>query len=283
MRDDFCILISSYNRAGNIPTIKSLERAGYTGDWFIVIDNESDKEPYYKEYGKEKVIYFSKDDVKHMIDRGDNFERKTGILYFRFYSFYIAEEMGYKYFMQLDDDYTDFRFKFDENFNYVHRIQMEDLDKYFNDTIEYLENTNIYTVCMAQGGDFIGGSDSGISDKVKTKRKAMNTFICSVDRKIEFKGSINEDVNSYVRDQQLGKVMLTVNFTAVQQELTQKTEGGMTEIYADAGTYIKSFYTILYSPSSVSLMLMGNKYKRIHHHVHWNRSVPKIIEEKYKK
>jgi len=283
MRDDFCILIPSFNRAGNIPTLKTLERFGYNGDWVIVIDNEEDIEPYYNEYGEDKVYYFDKEEVIDKIDRIDNFDDRNANMYFRNISFEIAEELGYTYFAMFDDDYQSFQWRFDENFDYCYN-PLEDLDSYIEGAIKYLEESGVHTVCMAQGGDFIGGSEASFSQKVKTKRKAMNTFICKVDRPIEFKGTINEDVNAYVREGQLGKVLLTVNFASVDQEGTQQKEGGLTGIYLERGTYVKSFYTVIISPSAVSLgLLRGQTASRIHHKINWRYAVPKILPEKYKK
>ena len=57
----------------------------------------------------------------------------------------------------------------------------------------------------------------------------------------------------------------------------------MTDVYLDSGTYLKSFYTIMLSPSNVKLMLMGNKNLRIHHKIIWKKTVPCILDEKHKK
>jgi len=126
------------------------------------------------------------------------------------------------------------------------------------------------------------GKKSPLAQEVRTKRKAMNTFICKVNRPIEFKGTINEDVNAYTREQQLGKIMLMTNHASIEQEMTQQEEGGLTDIYLERGTYIKSFYSVILNPSCVTLDLMGNKDLRIHHKVHWNNAVPKILSKKYK-
>lgn len=53
--------------------------------------------------------------------------------------------------------------------------------------------------------------------------------------------------------------------------------------YNEFGTYVKSFYTVLCSPSSVKLNMMGDTHYRIHHNVMWNNAVPKIISGRYKK
>ena len=43
MRNDFAILILTHGRPDNIKTLSSLKRAGYTGKYYIVIDNEDEK------------------------------------------------------------------------------------------------------------------------------------------------------------------------------------------------------------------------------------------------
>jgi len=56
----------------------------------------------------------------------------------------------------------------------------------------------------------------------------------------------------------------------------------MTDIYQDNGTYIKSFYSVIFQPSSVTVSLMGNKNMRLHHRVNWIYTTPQILDQKYK-
>lgn len=282
MRDDFCIFIISFDRPQNIPTIDSLERYGYTGEYKIVVDHESDIEPYEREHGEDTVIYLDKDGALPELDRGDNFDRRDCNVYARQQMWDLADSLGYDYFMVLDDDYTNIQYRFNEDFEY-HPEVMRDFDDYIDASIEFLENANLDTLCMAQGGDFIGGSEAGLADAVKTKRKAMNSFLCKTDRPFDFRGTINEDVNTYVRAAQYGKLLFTTNTASIEQETTQQEDGGLTGIYLDQGTYVKSFYTILYAPSCTSLMKLHDRADgRIHHQVAWNNAVPKIVPESTK-
>jgi hypothetical protein len=57
----------------------------------------------------------------------------------------------------------------------------------------------------------------------------------------------------------------------------------MVDIYADVGTYVKSFYTIIAQPSSVKIAMMGDKHYRIHHKINWNNTAVKIVSGRYKK
>ena len=56
----------------------------------------------------------------------------------------------------------------------------------------------------------------------------------------------------------------------------------MTDIYLDSGTYVKSFYTIMYAPSCTKIRPMGSVYRRLHHSINWNNAVPKVIPENCK-
>ena len=111
----------------------------------------------------------------------------------------------------------------------------------------------------------------------------MNTFLCSVDRPFKFLGRLNEDVTTYVYKGNRGDLFLTVTDLAITQLPTQSQKHGLTEAYLDSGTYVKSFFSVMYNPSCVKVSMMGEKHKRIHHKVSWKNAVPCIIEEKHRK
>lgn len=274
MRKDFCIFILSHGRPNNIKTLDTLQRYGYTGDWYILIDNEDETQAeYYSRFG-DNVLMFNKPFEANNFDPMDNFNGRKCIVYARNACFDIAKELGYKYFMELDDDYYYFGIRTPEG-----ACKIAELDKVLEMLIEYMEATTITSVAFSQGGDHIGGFD----DKVLCKRKAMNSFICCVDRPFKFMGRINEDVNTYVRLGGLGKVFLTVMNLQLDQKDTQTNEGGMTDTYIDGGTYLKSFYSVIANPSCVRVESVGIHNKRLHHSIKWDYAVPKIISSKYKK
>lgn len=52
MNEKFAVFILSYGRPNNIITLNTLKKCGYTGEWYIVIDNEDDTaDEYYKNFG----------------------------------------------------------------------------------------------------------------------------------------------------------------------------------------------------------------------------------------
>jgi hypothetical protein len=207
-------------------------------------------------------------------------ERRT-IVYARNACFEIAKKLGLKYFLELDDDYTSFEYRYIQGEKLMVR-KCKQLDRLFETMLRFLDDTNALTVALSQGGDFIGGAKSK-RYRERVTRKAMNTFFCRTDKPFTFVGRINEDVNTYTTLGMKGELILSITDASIVQKQTQSNKGGMTDAYLDMGTYLKSFFTVMYCPSCVKVGAMGDKHMRIHHHIDWRRCVPKILNEKYKK
>lgn len=280
MRDDFAVFILSHGRAKNMVTLKPLLEGGYTGKWYIVIDNEDKTADEYYEMFGDHVIMFDKLAKAREIDAGDNFDERRAILYARHACFDIAERLGIEYFLELDDDYSGFYYRWAEGES-LKAKSVKNLDRVFNAMIDFLEDTGALTVAFAQAGDFLGGVHGG-KFKQGLLRKAMNTFFFKTKNRVNFTGKQNEDVSTYVRLGSIGHLLFTVTAVAIVQSQTQSLAGGMSELYKDNGTYLKSFYTIMYCPSSVKVAMMGQTNMRIHHRVNWRCAVPKIISEDFK-
>lgn len=282
---DFCVFILTHGRPDNVITYKTLKKAGCTYPIYFVIDNEDETaEKYYKNFGKENVIMFDKKAISETFDEADNFNDRRAIVYARNACFDIAKKLGYTYFLELDDDYFEFNYRFDDNLNYVTNKYVGNLDSIFNSMIRFLEyNKQVSSIAMAQTGDFIGGAKGSFATQKTLKRKAMNTFICNANRRFYFKGRINEDVNTYTSEASKGLLLFTIPHLAINQINTQSNNNGMSSIYENQGTYIKSFYSVLFQPSSIKITVMGEKHLRLHHRVNWNNTCPKILDESYKK
>lgn len=282
MREDFALLILSHNRADRIETLDTFKKAGYTGKWYIIIDNEDKaREKYINNYGEEHIIIFDKEESAKHFDIMDNFEGKQSPIYARNTLHSIAKDLNLNYFLELDDDYDDLRIRYDED-GVLKSCIIKDFDSLANEFISFLESTNTYCICLAQMGDYIGGIGSKVYND-KLSRKAMNSFFCKTDRPFKFIGRFNDDVNMYTQLGKIGYLLFTVGNVAINQGATQQNTGGITEAYVKYGTYVKSFYSVILNPSFMKVSVMGNNHKRIHHLVEWEHAVPKIINQRYKK
>lgn len=282
-RQDFCVLILTHGRPDRVYTVDTLKRCGYTGPVYLVVDDLDSTVPQYQEEFPGQVIVFDKKAVAKTFDRGDNFENMKTIIFARNASFEIAKQLGFKYFLQLDDDYRHFQYRFDDALRYRPKV-IKDLDSIFGHLLEFFISSGATTFAFAQGGDFIGGAGNPMAESVRLKRKAMNSFFCSTDRPFKFIGRINEDVNTYVRLGSVGELILTTNQLTLEQMQTQSNAGGMTETYLESGTYLKSFYSVMYQPSSVRVALLQDREQsRLHHRVMWKNTVPMILRESIRK
>lgn len=283
MRDDFAIFILTHGRANNVITLSTLSKCGYTGRWYMVIDNEDKQaQQYYDNFGKEHVIMFDKLKKSQEFDTCDMpYAKRNAIVYARNASFDIAKELGLTYFMELDDDYIEFRNRFEKE-GMLSSAWVNDLDSMLEAMIEFLDTSGALSVAMSQMGDFIGGLGCSMF-RDRLTRKCMNSFICRTDRPFTFVGRINEDVNTYVWRASRGELMFTIADVSLNQVDTQQNKGGMTDFYLDGGTYIKSFYSVIINPSSVKISTMGVGHIRFHHNVNWENCAPKIISDKFRK
>jgi len=226
---DFAVFIMVYGRPNKNWTYDTLKRCGYSGKIYLVGDNTDLTIEKYKEKYKDELLIFDKYKASKKYDSGDNSGDLRSTMYAANTIFELAKNNGIKYFCLMCDDYYCLSYRYDTG----SRVIKNRLDFVFDKMINFYKSTNIKTIAFSQGGDHIGGFNG------KFRRKAMNSFFCSIDR--------------------------------------------LTEVYKDNGTYVKSFFSILYNPSCVKISVMNANNKRIHHSIKWINTTPMILNEKFKK
>jgi hypothetical protein len=268
----FAIFIMVHGRPDKMWTYNTLRKCGYSGKIFLVADNlDSTVDDYKKIYGNELLV-FDKELASKEMDSGDNSRDLRSTLFSANKIFDLAKENGIKHFYIMCDDYYYFGYRYDTGAKII-----KNLDKVFDLMVEFYESTNIKSIAFSQGGDHIGGF-SGI----KLKRKAMNSFLCSTERPFKFMGRMNEDVTTYVNLGSKGDLFFTFTNLQLDQKDTQNEKKGLTELYKDNGTYVKSFFSVMYNPSNVKVSMMNSNNPRIHHSIKWINTTPMIIDQKHK-
>lgn len=188
--------------------------------------------------------------------------------------------MNIETFIEIDDDITGFEWRLTAYGESIYYSIKNNIDDILTVLIEFYEKCGrIDCLSIGQtGGDFTGG---GVN-KPLSKRKMMGFFICSTRRRFEFIGRINEDVNTYAAKARAGNLFIMQMMIVFHTITTQSQKGGLTEIYLEYGTYLKSFYSVMYCPSGVKVMLFcdgqqKNEQGRYHHNINWNAVAPKIL------
>jgi hypothetical protein len=281
-KKSFAIFILTHGRPNEVVTFETLRKHGYTGKIVIVIDNEDKTaDKYRSKFGANNVVQFDKAAIGETFDIADTGKDRRATVYARNASFQIARDLGLDYFMQFDDDYISFDYRFKDGTS-LRASPIKSLNKVFEAMIDFLESSNSLTMAMAQGGDFLGGL-KGTAGKNPLLRKAMNSWLFRTNRPATFVGRMNDDVNTYVMNGIRGELVFTPTTLSVIPLPTQTVSGGMTEMYLETGTYMKSMYTVMMAPSCVTVRGMGQSNRRLHHSVRWNNCTPKIISDKHRK
>lgn len=279
--DKFAVFILSNRRPNKVFTVSTLIRCGFTGKWYILIDDEDPTLPQYEDlYGSEHIIVFNKQSAIDNTDTMTSNNDRASVVFARNVCFDIAKNLHLEYFWELEDDYHRFEYRYEQNGRLMTDL-ITCLDDILICMIKFLTESEAYTVAFSQGGDLIGGVGSSVFKK-KICRKAMNSFLCKVDRPFRFTGIMNDDVNTYITEGSRGKLFFTIAAVSLVQGVTQHNSGGLSELYTSYGTYAKSFLSVVCCPSSICVSDMGPKHSRIHHSIDWEAAVPKIISDKFK-
>lgn len=280
MESNFAVFIMVHGRPDKMWTYHTLRNQGYTGKIFLVADNTDSTIDQYKSKYKNELIVFDKQHASSIMDAGDNSGDLRSTLFASNTIFDLASERKIKHFFIMCDDYYDFYYAFPDTKG---KVVSKNLDKLFKLMVDFYETTNAKSIAFAQTGDFIGGIDNGKQMYRFSKRKVMNTFLCSTSRRFQFVGRLNEDVTTYTLLGSRGNLFLTIPVIAIGQKDTQQTKSGLSNVYLDNGTYVKSFFSVMYNPSCVKASMMNANHKRIHHSINWKATTPMIISDVYKK
>jgi len=285
MQNDFAIFILTHGRPTNIKTMATLKECGYTGRLYLVVDDEDKTlDKYIANFGKDRVVVFNKKEMADQVDEGNNFDERRTITHARNACFKIAKDLGIKYFMELDDDYISFEYRYVSRCGEKLKVHyVSNLDAVLDLYLEFYKATGFSSMAFAQGGDFIGGVENKYATKKPLIRKCMNSFICSTDRPFQFIGAMNEDVNTYVTLGSRGVLFGTIPMISLVQTATQSQKHGITDMYLRFGTYCKAFTTVMMHPSSVRISMMNTSNPRIHHLIKWQNTTPMIVSEQYRK
>lgn len=160
MRDDFAVFILSHGRSDRVFTLNPLFGGGYTGKWYIIIDDEDKEADKYKKRYGEHVYQFSKAAYDDTFDIMDLHTDRRVVVYARNACFDIAKELGIRYFLVLDDDYNAFMYRYPEQ-NSLAYADCRQLDDLFSAMVDFLDESGALSIAFAQGGDFIGGLNGG--------------------------------------------------------------------------------------------------------------------------
>lgn len=115
LRKDFCIFILTHGRPDNILTLKALEKAGYTGELFLVCDDDDKELERYKANYGDRVKVFHKEEKFDIMDgivstQGDMIgglkQYRKGLIWQAKNCFFCDTEKAFTFLGRINEDVT---------------------------------------------------------------------------------------------------------------------------------------------------------------------------------
>ena len=242
------IFILSNGRPDKVKTYDYL-KASFSGDVYILCDDQDETLPAYKDKFGSKVIVFGKDEWVKKSDPMDNFNSKKSVLYARNAVFEIAAAMGYRYFVMADDDIKDLQFRYEQDGKLLAK-PVSNVDKVIDYIVQLMNDTAISYFSFGTDKNFIGGVQNRNFQK-KVIDKVYNFIICKSGQQHSYKGIMNEDEIHNVISLSTGVLLKSLTAIQIVMEPVGKGEtGGNSETYKENGyySYTRNFYPIIACP-----------------------------------
>lgn len=255
-------------------TARTLERIGYSGDWFIVCGNNDETlEQYLARWGSERVKVFDWYEQVKATDTMDAFgfeDMPSGAVPVRNATAEISRARGERRHWQLDDDYTGFQ-HFDGRTGKRPKCDGETLARMMERMAEFADECG-----LANCGFPPSTIETDGNGALTCGKRVFNAHNLPSGGELfeEWRGRLNDDLINAINVWRHGKAELTFKCLAMNMPPTQSESGGLTDIYRDEGTVRKTAYAIMAAPGQVKLV---EKFGRYHHSADWRHIVPKIV------
>ena len=277
MKNDYAVFIISHKRP-EVETLQALKATGYTGEYFIVVDDKDSSIEEYKSRYKDHVIIFNKEEMLKVTDTIDNYQILNAAVYAMNYCIKYSREKGYKYIAIFDDDTKSIRMRYEKE-GKLKVCDISDLNKVLELYINFLEKSNFLCVSFLPAARLIGGINSEIWKK-REYNNVANIFIIRTDSPY-FKGSLYQDLTYSVLNNYRGKLVKAVLPVVYYQEPPENNlNGGLAETYTKYSKYTSIFHTVIACPSAVHIKASKDDIQII---AHKDAYVPKILRETWKK
>lgn len=280
MRNDFAIFILTHGRASDQKTLKMLKENGYTGKYFLVVDNLDEQLEEYQEKYKDHVIVFDKLAAWKITDTFHNGKMLKAVVFPRNVVFQYAREKGIKAFAMCDDDISRLNYKHIVGEKLVTEKITGNIDRIIEAYVNYAEQANITVLGMCEDGVFIGGINQLVLNGY-TPSVGKFMFFRTED-KVKYRGLYYEDnIATYDIPIQGRMSFSPTIISTVSQIDTKKTKGGMHDVYENTSSgYTCSFMVLMAHPSGIKIIEKKDVWKI---RKSQDNLRPMLLDEKWRK
>lgn len=283
MRDDFAVFITTHGRPNQQKSLDWLLSHGYTGKWFLVVDDLDDTRGSYVEKYRDHVLIFDKMKYWQELDTFNNRQHLAAVLYARQAVEDFARDMGLSAFCVMDDDISRFAARVPLQTGKLVRNLNVSADKFMSAYVDFVLGANIASLCPGTQNMYMANSCKLLED---LPGKGSNAFFRNVAIPVQWMSAMNEDLITCIDYNKRGVLMCSALLICCESSNagTGKTSGGMHELYKVMSSYERTFYAVMVDPARTFLKLSQTKSEtKFGIARKWSAGDPCIIGERWRK
>lgn len=267
------IMICTHGRPDNQLTLKTLRELGYTGQIWLVLDNEDETYScYHHNFGLcDDFVTFNKQYYIDHSDTGTIEDQRKCILYAKNCCEDWAKKKELDAFIIADDDITGFRYRYEKDGHLLSVLVTKNMDKIIEAYYTMIVDNNISASSFGDVRAYIGGV-------IKESRLPYNFVFRNTKYPFEWKSFMYEDTVSPIYNNMIGRY--TVQLPQIQfnmKEVDAKEDGGMKAVYEKLSVYKRAFTAKVFNPTSIEIAnnKVGFELKK-------DNTFPKLVSSKFK-
>lgn len=286
MLENFAVFIITYKRPDTQLTYDTLNKCGYTGKVYFVVDNTDDTiQRYIDNYGADNIIVFDKNYYINS-DRYDNCIN-SGIFSSAVYARRAVEDIAVakkiQYFAVIDDDIKNFVIRY-PICGKLKAVPIYDFDLILSSYVELLK-LGIACVGFGNARSYFGGINAFTQERLCDRILITNCYIRNSDVAVDWTSWTLEDDITVFQSSKSGNLWLSIPY--VQQVPAPFNDvvsgvGGNIDLYKLISRYKIYFSEILHFPS-MTIQCRDFATKEVKLVRKQNRQFQKIVSSRYRK
>ena len=252
MRDDFAVFILTHGRPRKQRSLNTLLRDGYTGRYYLVVDNLDTTLFEYQQLYGDKVLVFDKNEYVQKTETALSPPLTKFVVFARNAAEDFARELNCKFFGLFDDDLIHFRHRYLDN-GRLKSAEICNADEVIESILEYMEQASISTTSFGIASQYIGGS---LNKRIYTPndpylRMCFNAYFRNAKFEVNWQPNIQEDRITSIYYGRAGQIWLQLlQIELDSAPLYGKTSGGSSDVYNSVSRFLPVFFSTVYFPDT---------------------------------
>lgn len=282
MRDDFAVFICTHGRPDKQLTLDYLLSAGYTGKYYLVLDDQDETiQQYIDNYGPEHLLVFDKNHYINTTEVGSNNPPFKCIVYAKNAVEDIARDMNLSAFMVSDDDNLKLRYRYPEKDKLKTLDVKHNLDSVFEAYIDVMLESHMTATAFGFAQFYFAGSGSFSPERFQKLRVPYNMVFRNASIPIKWKSAFGEDIVTALMYEKTGQFWTALPYVQIETEPVGKAvSGGMASTYQSMNSMKLAMYDFMFLPTATRPYYYKGKFMAS---IKREQAFPKLISSSYRK